>query len=666
MKTYNNIIKATCLAGLVALGFSSCKDQLELYPTDRVVEQNFWEDKNDLEGVRFGAYRQMAKTVSKFAVWGDLRSDAYSLNSVNHSDQGNRITYDDIMTGLPDSSMEVFDWGGVYTTINYCNKVLQHGAEVLAKDKQFTPSEWVQMRAEMVALRALNYFYLIRTFKDIPYTTKVVNADSEVEPFPLVNQLVVLDSIILDCESLVNYDKNGNAVGGQARNRFVNKKDTKGLITNTTIFAILADMYLWRASLHEGRYGIRTTKTFEMDTRGVQGVNPTYTVADDYNKSIACAQMSLKLLQQQNEEEEKVVGPSTSSIETFSYGLANCNMIKNKFDGVSSSNVPKLEALTAIFKTKNSRESIFELQYSQTDGIDNGIVNSLYGFSNGTHLSVSKEALDAIFEDGIAGEKEIGGGAWDTRVWVCCQNKLTTGSSSSSSSQGQASYYCMKYSLPEGTALTFDGQGANCELKSLKYTSGKYNNWIVYRMTDVMLIMAEAYACLSKSATDANAIQAKYIVNAINRRAYCNYKYNEKIPSTTIDTKANAQPAIGDLKVPGNAADAAEIMVFNERLIELLGEGKRWYDLVRYAERHAYAAGDPADVREEGVPNGQTGVKKMIDVFLQKSYQQFAPTLKNRFKNRYGLYSPIYYMEVKASDGAVEQNPVWNKSKYEQ
>ena len=44
----------------------------------------------------------------------------------------------------------------------------------------------------------------------------------------------------------------------------------------------------------------------------------------------------------------------------------------------------------------------------------------------------------------------------------------------------------------------------------------------------------------------------------------------------------------------------------------------------------------------------------------------YATTLMNRFKNRYGLYCPIYYMEVKASEGAIEQNPVWNKSKYEQ
>ena len=245
MKSIKNIYYTACLTGLLALSTSSCTDWLTIYPQDRVVEENFWEDKNDLEGVRYAAYRQMASTVSSLVLWGDLRSDSFKENGAFRGNMDTHNMYIEIISGMPDSSMGVFDWSGVYTTINYCNKVLQHGEEVLAKDKQFTSGEWYQMRAEMKALRALNYFYLIRAFKDVPYTTKVINKDSEVEHFPLTNQLAVLDSIINDCES----------VQGQARNRFSDIRDTKGLITNSAIYAMLADMYLWRGSLHEGRHG---------------------------------------------------------------------------------------------------------------------------------------------------------------------------------------------------------------------------------------------------------------------------------------------------------------------------------------------------------------------------------------------------------------------------
>ena len=628
--------------GLVTLGTSSCTDWLTIYPQDRVVEENFWEDKNDLEGVRYGAYRQMAQTVSKFVLWGDLRSDSYAVNSVDHSSQGNRDMYIEIINGMPDSSMNVFDWGGVYTTINYCNKVLQHGEEVLARDKQFTTGEWIQMQAEMVALRALNYFYLIRAFKDVPYTTKVINKDSEVEMFPLTNQLVVLDSIIADCER----------VKGKARNRFTRKEDSKGMITNSAIYAMLADMYLWRGSLHEGRHG----------KKGVDIVNEeeiSHNVDDDYNKAVEYADLSLQYLANQNAEERASAGPNTTAEETFSYGLTNCEMIKNNFEGAAQATTPKLEAQRAIFNEKNSRESIFELQYSVSDGLSNTVVNSLYGFGNGTHLMVNKDAMDALYNGGIAGTGD-NGGMWDSRLWVCCQNRVVTGSEGASA-QAQSGYYCMKYHFDK---LEMDGSTTNREIKSLHYTSTVYNNWIIYRMTDVMLIKAEALACLGNS----NTKTVKAICNAIHRRSYCNFRSSSKVPNTDAMTEGTIGNTIGASKKAKNGVTFTEgvVYVMNERQIELLGEGKRWFDLVRMAERSSYVKSDPDDPREPGVPNGQSGMSAVVEQFLATgSNASYATTLTNRFKNRYGLYCPIYYLEVKASNGAIEQNPVWNKSKYE-
>lgn len=628
--------------GLVTLGTSSCTDWLTIYPQDRVVEENFWEDKNDLEGVRYGAYRQMAQTVSKFVLWGDLRSDSYAVNSVDHSSQGNRDMYIEIINGMPDSSMNVFDWGGVYTTINYCNKVLQHGEEVLARDKQFTTGEWIQMQAEMVALRALNYFYLIRAFKDVPYTTKVINKDSEVEMFPLTNQLVVLDSIIADCER----------VKGKARNRFTRKEDSKGMITNSAIYAMLADMYLWRGSLHEGRHG----------KKGVDIVNEeeiSHNVDDDYNKAVEYADLSLQYLANQNAEERASAGPNTTAEETFSYGLTNCEMIKNNFEGAAQATTPKLEAQRAIFNEKNSRESIFELQYSVSDGLSNTVVNSLYGFGNGTHLMVNKDAMDALYNGGISGTGD-NGGMWDSRLWVCCQNRVVTGSGTASA-QAQSGYYCMKYHFDK---LEMDGSTTNREIKSLHYTSTVYNNWIIYRMTDVMLIKAEALACLGNS----NTKTVKAICNAIHRRSYCNFRSSSKVPNTDAMTEGTIGNTIGASKKAKNGVTFTEgvVYVMNERQIELLGEGKRWFDLVRMAERSSYVKSDPDDPREPGVPNGQSGMSAVVEQFLATgSNASYATTLTNRFKNRYGLYCPIYYLEVKASNGAIEQNPVWNKSKYE-
>lgn len=640
-KIYKTIKTATLLA-LVAVGATSCQDWLTIYPQNKVVEEQFWEDKNDLEGVRYAAYKQMCSTVSKLMLWGDLRADSYELNSIDNSAQGSRDTYDQILKGMPDSSMSIFDWSGVYRTINYCNKVLQHGAEILEKDKQFTPAEWQQMEAEMTALRSLNYFYLIRAFKDIPYTSKVVNNDAEVQTFGLTMQLDVLDSIILDCER----------VKGRARNRFVNNGDTKGLITNSAIYAMLSDMYLWRASLRYGRFGSLDA----IDTVVVAGSNKEieHTIRGDYQKCIVYADSSLIYLNQQNQDNQQGTFNPTIT-ETRNYGLNNyCNMIYNNFEGVVNGTTPQLEAQNNIFVKKNSVESIFELQSKDSEW-ENSAVNSLFGFSDGAHMQVSTEAIGVIY-GGISSDAA----KFDSRLWYSMQNQILVGDNKGSSAQ--SGYYNLKYMQPK---VQLSSSGGNKELK-IKVETNRYNNWIIYRMTDVMLMKAEALACLNdKSCYD--------IVNAIHRRSYCNYNKTGDIPDevslSSTNKSGNApegKPTQNGLKYTG---DVLINTVMNERQVELLGEGKRWFDLVRWAERYSYSTKDEPDEREytkeKPITNGFTGVDLLAKKYLKNTYSSLYITLRNRIKNRYGLYCPIYYMEVKASDGKLPQNPVWNKSKYD-
>ena len=638
-----NIFQYACLLGLIAVSTTSCDDWLTVYPQDRVVEEQFWEDKNDLEGVRYAAYKQMASTAGRLAQWGDLRADTYIINPNTHSDQSNRDMYDEIKQGMPDSSMSIFEWGGLYKTINYCNKVLQHGEEVLEKDKQFTTAEWLQIRAEMVALRALNYFYLIRAFKDVPYTTKVINNDTQVQTFGLTMQLDVLDSIIIDCES----------VAGQARNRFTDLRDTKGLITNCAIYAMLADMYLWRASLRHGRFGKAATDTVAVDTGFI-----AHSVLGDYQMSADYAQQALGALAYQNEEESSSY--NFAEQETINFGLEDCDMIKNDFDNVASASdeiIPNLEAQNSIFMagntsgqnittSGNSIESMFELQFAQGQN-SSSFLNSLYGYNDGTHLAISQEAFLAAYSNNATEQQ------YDSRFWIACTDQIRTSTGTSSTTGNVGGYYCVKYMRPN---IRMKKSGGDYEISAV-INPTDYNNWIIYRMTEVMLIKAEALACISN--TESNT-ECKKLVNAIHRRSYCDYKnYREVDNDVTSGTFGNA---------PSTGSDLVKLTM-NERQIELIGEGKRWFDLVRYAERNANPAKESADERESTdelfVGDGQEGVQKMVNDFLQNSVQKLATVLAHRFKNRYGLYCPIYYMEVKASDGKIQQNPVWNKSKYD-
>ena len=633
MKKLKNIYTSLCLLGLAAVGTTSCEDWLTIYPQDRVVEEDFWEDKNDLEGVRYAAYKQMCSTVQKFAVWGDLRSDSWEMNQNRHGDQGSWDTYNEIMQAQPDSSMSIFDWGGVYTTINFCNKVLQHGEEILEKDKQFTQGEWRQMKAEMVGLRALNYFYLIRAFKDVPYSTKVINKDVEVEYFGLTNQLDVLDSIIIDVES----------VKGQARNRFTSNNDTKGLITNAALYAMLSDMYLWRASLHEGRGLMSDTVLLGKDS-------VIHTVEGDYKKCIEYADEAIATLYRNNLQGNTSFGSTV--LDKIDFGLTNCELIKNTFDNVAAGRMPILYAQREIFGDdvsggKNSEESIFELQFSSSDDRKNDVVDHLYGYSNGTHFQVCEAALGAIYGGSINDDN----GRYDSRTWYSVSKSIV-------GNRDLGHYYCFKHSRPWVAIST---SGGDKEIIVDTEAKDSYRNWIIYRLTDVMLMKAEAYAAMGGKE---NNKLAQQIVNAIHRRSFCNLKEDVKIEEDVTTSSAN-NPKKGDAVMPGS--DYVKL-VMNERQIELLAEGKRWFDLVRYAERNAGGMDGTKDDREwtedKPIGNGYAGVKKMVEGFMKNKYTNYT-VQRNRLKNRYGLYCPIYYMEVKAARGAIEQNPVWNKSKYD-
>lgn len=601
MKRHNKLFKFASLVAAVSLITTSCDDWLTVYPQTQIVEENFWEDKNDLEGVRYAAYKNMADQVEKMIIWGDLRSDLYEQPILKTSNQGNYDNFKNIIYANIDTTWAYYDWSGMYSTIAYCNKVLQHGEEVLEKDKQFTAAEWTQMKAEMVTMRALSYFYLVRAFKFVPFTTKIVNSDKDIEYFPQIPALDVLDFLIKDVES----------VAGQARNRFVRDAETKGMITNSAIYALLSDMYLWRASILQGR---------GMESEAIEG----------YKQCIYYSEMAVTKLNEQFEEKKNNAGPAFSSSEYISWsndsiytGKSIQFMYRNETSRAHFGEVT-MTAYNNIYRYGNSDESIFELQFNSSDGRKNGAVNSMWGASSGTHLVTT---LTPKHED--------------IRYWFSSWNQLVTDRSGEN--------YCLKYA---STSPIFDRATIGTANPTIEMTvnNNEYNNWIVYRLSDVLLNNAEARACLMglKQDVETNKKVCRRILRMLNRRWYVDLQ-NGKDVERDLDKDMNY-----DMDNSGNGADQYFNHVMNTRKIEFVGEGKRWFDLVRLAERKSNS-----DDAEDGMVYMFNNYMTNIEAYT---------TIRNRCDNLWGLYCPIYYMECKAyrANGSyLQQNPVWNKSKYE-
>ncbi|MDR2475969.1 MAG: RagB/SusD family nutrient uptake outer membrane protein [Bacteroidales bacterium] len=150
------------------------------------------------------------------------------------------------------------------------------------------------------------------------------------------------------------------------------------------------------------------------------------------------------------------------------------------------------------------------------------------------------------------------------------------------------------------------------------------SNWIFYRLADIMLIKAEALTQLAFADNDREKL--KEALDLVRQ----------------IRTRANA-PESTDMLYGQNENDVSartlEEFILNERGRELLFEGKRWFDVLRYVKR---------------------------DDFRNRDYlQRFAvlstspekiSILQEKWINHEGsLYMPIYYSEIEMNEN-LNQN----------
>ena len=239
-KLYTKLLLASGLL-LFSASLTSCNDFLTLLPTDQLPEENFWQDKADLDGVRAGAYDQLANATQtgKILQWGELRSDNLTLNTVSNT------SIDNLQNAILQPNNNMFDWAGFYTGINYCNLVIEKGADMTVPGKEvdpsFTRAEYNSYRAEMFALRSLYYFYLVRSYRDVPYVTSSVRTDAEAmkSRIAVSSGVAILGECIDSVETNLKY----------ATENFGSDAENRGRFTKNGMRALLADMYLWRACM---------------------------------------------------------------------------------------------------------------------------------------------------------------------------------------------------------------------------------------------------------------------------------------------------------------------------------------------------------------------------------------------------------------------------------
>ncbi|MBR1484466.1 MAG: RagB/SusD family nutrient uptake outer membrane protein [Prevotella sp.] len=565
---------------LLTPALTSCIDTIIL-PDDKTVDEDFWQTKEDVASMVNAAYAAMASdaVIGRLIVWGDFRSDELALAT---SPAGNSSTYDALneMAAVNMQTTNTFgDWASIYSVINRCNIVLERAEGVMDADPNYTDGDYQTDRSQMLALRALCYFYLVRNYRDVPYVTTAYMNSSQDMQVAQSTPVYVLDRCIEDLE-----DAAQNAL--QARGFTTNEWKRVGWMTNDGINALLADIYLWRASITHN--------------------------AADYEQCVKYCDLVI------NSKKSQHV-PGRNEVVQKDYPLANGN-----------------ELFRTLYVDQNAEESIFELQSRSNLAIcqyffkyhgnsdSEGFLKATPIFSNAASKVVNVQNVQVFSTN-------------DLRYWTSCYSIKSDGNLDVMKMSGEVNNTaCVPYTRNSQTNY-----------------GGLDRNYIIYRLTDVMLMKAEALVqqvdTLLPEEQQKELLRVPFsLVQAVNTRALSTDYLTD---SMTWGAPCNYQ---------NYNKDQMELLVMQERLRELCFEGKRWYDLLRYSYRHV-----DYDQAKYDTP--------LVDLNAQNSLGQISADMKTlmirgnttdgaataaKMQNEAYLYLPVPNRDIIVCP-LLRQNPIY-------
>lgn len=200
IKLNSKILFITLTAGLMLLQSSCQKDLLDQDPTTVLATEAFWKTEDDATIALMGAYAatravfdrdyyfdgngEFTRVRGTSATNGNiLRGDAYQGQNYGPANYGNYDKY----------------YRYLYGAVNRTNYVIENVNKRMiptAKGESLTKLEAIVGEARL--LRGMAYFRLISMWGDVPYINKIINANSEVSGLARSPIGQVKDSIMAD------------------------------------------------------------------------------------------------------------------------------------------------------------------------------------------------------------------------------------------------------------------------------------------------------------------------------------------------------------------------------------------------------------------------------------------------------------------------------------
>ena len=636
-KNIINQIKFVVATAMMGMGVTSCS--LDLLPLNEVVLENYWTNKSDVESVVNSCYAGMQENgyVSKMIEWGEVRSD--NTDPTQSAAEALR----NFMSGSIKSTSSYCDWAAMYNVINRCNTVLYYAKDLAEEgnpkqDPNYTPSDYNINVAECKALRAISYLTLIKTFKDVPFTLDPSIDDDTDYRLGQTKFEVILDSLIDDIESCKDY----------APRRYTNYEKNSGRITRAAMYSLLAELYLWRAS----DAALDRARQNEL-----------------YRKCIECCDWVIDFKVQQYNE-NNIEGVNLTNVvdreimSEYGYPLL-------KEEPAAGVKMTGPLAYNSIFGKGNSFESIFEVTYSQgANETRNTDVSYYYGGEDANHAT--KQYI--VGNPDMLTDASKLKSTYDNNQPVFATStdyRLLTALHYQDGSSFDIYKYVVENSMAGSTDNSTHGSvggtfKAATSKEDIRTYDEQYENWIIYRLTEIMLFRAEAVIELAYNLSDAeveveepeetdeagedetgedegesaDGAKVRWIVAPKGQNLSTSEELRQDAYNLILAVYLRSNPyakTSNNAKPPYTGKDTRsdmETLLLTERRREFLFEGKRYFDVVRKSRRDGNT-----DYFKESIGSKYVG-----------------KSIKIKMNNPDFMYMPIYKSQLKVNPNLVQNS----------
>lgn len=548
--------KTFIITFLISFFVVACSDDFVRVTSNNIDTENYFNSEEEFESALIGAYDLLQSTFYNVLV-GEIASDNTLAGGESATD-GPAIQQIDDMIHTPVNVQLRDIWGWMFAGINRANFILEFQDKIDFENKP-------NIIAQAKFLRAYYYFELVKWFGSVPLVvdqrinfgdqfnldrTPVADIYAQIE-----KDLVEAIQDLPDQQLMVGKVTKGAAQGLLGKvylynNKFAESADVLDQLISSNNY----DLVPFFADLFEN------DTDFEFSTSSDDDENDVDLDSDEIHVEDHILITGKDVLYT---SETPVEGLSSGS--TYYAIVVDYNTIKlanSKLEAESNISIDLtgfLEGDHSLYaQFENSIESVFEVQYSDLEGGSfdcfqcsegniavgfNGIrkyIGTPFGprFESGYSFNVpTQEAYDAYNDADLRKDISI----LNIEKWVAEWAEL-------------------------GVSITYGEGNEHTGFFNRKYISRRRdlnipdpnltnpNNYRAIRFADVLLMAAEAHNRKSNP-DDTKALE---YLNRVRTRAFGNTDYNTLATGSTLTQ-----------------------LIWNERRLELMGEGHRFFDLVR-------------------------------------------------------------------------------------